>query len=199
MKMINDQLIGRGIKDENVLNAMEKIPRERFVPQSEKNMSYYDGPLPIGCGQTISQPYIVAYMTEIIEPKKSDRVLEIGTGSGYQTSVLAEIVYEVWTVECIEELSSGAKELLESVLGYTNINFKTNDGKLGWGEHAPFDKILITAASPKHPDGVLSQLAEGGIACAPVGSSYQTLYKYSKRNGKIEREHLFAVSFVPLI
>lgn len=198
-RMVDDQLVRRGISNESVLEAMKRIKRDLFVPDKEKKRSYYDGPLPIGMSQTISQPYIVASMTEVLEPESDDRVLEIGTGSGYQTAVLAELVREVLSVERIEELSVKAEKLLKRELGYKNILIKTGDGKKGWPEQAPFDKIIVTAAAEKFPVELFNQLKEGGIAVAPVGETSQYLYKFVKLKGEIRKTVLYPVSFVPLI
>lgn len=198
-EMVDLQLKSRDIKDERILKVMRTVKRELFVGKEDIKNSYDDGPLPIGYRQTISQPYIVAFMTEVIEPKKSDRVLEIGTGSGYQTAVLADLVKEVWTVELIEKLSVRAELLLATKLNYSNIHFITGDGKSGWKEEAPFDKIIVTAAAGKFPEELFDQLKEGGIAVAPVGDMLQYLYKFEKIDNGIKKTALFAVSFVPLI
>ncbi len=198
-RMLTEQLISRGINDERVLDAMGRIPREKFVPRNEIARSYYDCPLPIGNGQTISQPYIVAYMTELLELGRSERILEIGTGSGYQTAVLAEISNEVFTIELIPKLADKAKELLVKRSGYKNIRFKTGKGVDGWNEYAPYKKIIFTAAPEEFPESIFSQLDEGGIIVAPVGGSFQKIIKYVKRDGIILQTELIAVSFVPFI
>ncbi len=197
--MVDRQLRSRGLKDKGVLAAMLKIPRHLFVPESEKGRSYYDGPLPIGKGQTISQPYIVAYMTELLQLKGNEKVLEIGTGCGYQTAVLAEIVDQVYTIEVIAELGERAKNLLNEKLCYANISFKVGNGREGWSEFAPFDRIIITAAPGKFPGKLFSQLKDGGIAAAPVGNFFQLMMRYFKKNDKIEEETLIGVSFVPCV
>lgn len=198
-EMVEMQIKARGIQDPGVLNAMLKVPREIFVPDSEKSRSYYDGPLGIGNGQTISQPYIVAYMTELLELEGHERVLEIGTGSGYQTAILAELSAEVYTVERVEKLGKRAETLLVDRLKYENIHFRIGDGRQGWPEQAPFHRIILTAAPEDFPEPLLSQLKENGIAVAPVGGFYQSMVRYRKVNGRISRETLIGVSFVPLI
>lgn len=197
-KMVEDQIAARGINDQKVLEAMRTVPRHSFVPESYQSYAYRDRPLPIGEGQTISQPYMVGYMTEAIQPDQSDKVLEIGTGSGYQAAVLAEIVDEVYTLEIIPELGNRAKELLRE-LGYTNVFAKVSDGYHGWSEHAPFDAIVVTAAAEKIPEPLLDQLAEGGRMVIPIGAQHevQHLVLVRKKNGKIKMENLFPVRFVP--
>ena len=178
--MVENQLRGRGIKNQDVLAAMSKVPRNRFVPATEKVFAYTDGPLPIGHGQTISQPYIVALMTELIEPKKSMRVLEIGTGSGYQAAVLAECVSEVDTIEVVPELGKSAASLLAE-LGYLNVRVRIGDGYGGWPERAPYDAILLTAAPPQRvPRPLLDQLKIGGRLVAPVGREDQDLLLFTR-------------------
>lgn len=196
---MDTQIRSRGITDPRVLTAMRKIRRDLFVPEAELASSYYDGPLPIGFGQTISQPYIVAYMTDILELTGSETVLEIGTGSGYQTAVLAEIVQEVYTLEVVCQLQRRAQKLLTGELGYTNITFKCENGRKGWPEYAPYDRILVTAAPDKIPVGLFDQLQEGGILVAPIGSYFQKMVKYRKVGANIENESLIGVSFVPLV
>jgi protein-L-isoaspartate(D-aspartate) O-methyltransferase len=198
-EMIIQQIENRGINNKRVINAMRVVKREMFVGKQNIRSSYYDGPLPIGYGQTISQPYIVAIMTELIEPNKSDKILEIGTGSGYQTAVIAELAGEIYTIERIKELSDGASILLNEKMGYSNIKFRVGDGKEGWKDKAPFDKIMITAAASEFPEMLFSQLKDGGIAVAPVGDKIQYLYKYIKKEDGIKQIPVFAVSFVPLI
>lgn len=197
--MVENQIRARGVTDQNVLNALLKVARHVFVPQFEKSSSYSDGPLPIGHGQTISQPYIVAYMTELLELKGDEKVLELGTGCGYQTAVLAEIAREVYTIEVVEELGKGAQKLLTETFNYSNIFYKFANGRDGWEEHAPFNRILLTAAPSKFPQDLFGQLAEGGIAVAPVGDYFQRLIKYWKKKGKIKSEALIGVSFVPFV
>jgi protein-L-isoaspartate(D-aspartate) O-methyltransferase len=198
-RMVEDQLMSRGIKDRHVLNAMEKIPRHLFVDDSMRSRAYNDHPLPIGEGQTISQPYVVAWMTEALNLKPSDRVLEIGTGSGYQAAVLAELVKEVYSIEIRERLKIRASRLLNE-LGYKNVKTRYADGYFGWKEYAPFDAIIITA-SPNHiPPPLLKQLKEGGKLIVPLGSTlyYQILTLVTKKNGELFTEQMGGVSFVPM-
>ena len=197
-QMVDGQLKVRGIKDKRVLEAMEKVERHRFVPDDLKPNAYDDEPLPIGSGQTISQPYIVAYMTEILELKGEERVLEIGTGSGYQAAVLAELVERVYTVEVYEKLAQRARWIL-SRLGYSNIQYKIGDGTLGWKENAPYDAIIVTAAPAKTPDSLKEQIKDGGRMIVPVGQTFQNLFLHEKSGQKIEKRKLLAVRFVPLI
>jgi protein-L-isoaspartate(D-aspartate) O-methyltransferase len=197
-RMVSVQLEARGIKDKRVLEAMGKIPRHLFVPQNMRAYSYNDEPLPIGEGQTISQPYIVAYMTEVLELKKTDRVLEIGTGSGYQSAILAELTDEVFTVELNRELSQRAQKILEK-LGYTNIRFKVGDGTYGWIEKAPFDSMMVTAAPDRIPRSLEEQLSVGGRMIIPVGSAIQELLLVVRGKNKFKRKNLIPVRFVPLI
>jgi len=197
--MVNLQIRSRGVSDPKVLDAMLNVPRHRYVSHFDIGCSYSDGPLPIGHGQTISQPYIVAYMTEKLELSGPEKVLELGTGSGYQTAILAEIAREVYTIEVIETLGQAAQKLLCETSNYTNIFFKFDNGRDGWEEHAPFDRIIITAAPRRFPEILFSQLAEDGIVVAPVGDYYQNLIRYRKKNGKIVSEPLIAVAFVPLV
>jgi protein-L-isoaspartate(D-aspartate) O-methyltransferase len=197
--MVENQIRARGVTDQKVLDAMLTVPRHLFVPQFEKSSSYSDGPLPIGYGQTISQPYIVAYMTELLELQGGEKVLELGTGCGYQTAVLAEIAKEVYTIEVVEELGRAAQKLLTDTFNYTNIFFKFANGREGWEEYAPFDCILLTAAPTRFPQNLFDQLAEGGIAVAPVGDYFQRLIRYRKIKGNIKSEALIGVSFVPFV
>jgi len=196
--MVNTQIADRGITHAATLRAMRKVPRHLFVPEEYQNDSYGDYPLPIGKNQTISQPYIVAYMTEAVRPTKKSKVLEIGTGSGYQAAVLAEIVEKVYTIEIVPELAVESADRLNR-LGYTNIIVKAGDGYNGWKEYAPFDIIIITAAAEKIPDPLLDQLAENGRLIIPVGkaNSVQELILAEKRNGKIVKKNLITVIFVP--
>lgn len=197
--MVREQLYRRGIRDSATLRAMGVVPRERFVSASLKSSAYSDGPLPIGEGQTISQPYVVALMTEAAQLKDGDKVLEIGTGSGYQAAVLAEIVKEVYTIERVESLGLEAERALAAE-HYSNIHLRIGDGSLGWPEEAPFDAILVTAASPSAPPSLLKQLAEGGRLIIPIGlPDLQTLLRYTKQNGKVREESLEVVCFVPLL
>lgn len=189
----------KGIRDPRVLSAMEKVPRHLFVLPEYLPWAYDDRPLPIGLGQTISQPYIVALSTEALELSPEDKVLEIGTGSGYQTAILAELAKEVFTVERLAELSWEAQERLRR-LGYRNVRFRVGDGTKGWPEEAPFPAILVTAAAPRVPPSLLEQLSEGGRLVIPVGGRFhQDLWLVRKKGGKPVYEHLCPVSFVPLI
>ncbi len=197
-EMVKNQIIKRGIKNEDVLKAMLKVKRHLFVPEEEKKNAYQDHPLPIGEGQTISQPYIVALMTEALNLKSTDRVLEIGTGSGYQAAILAEIAKEVYTIEIIETLGKRAENLLKE-LGYKNIKVKIGDGFAGWEEYAPFDAIIVTCSPPDVPPPLLNQLAENGRLVIPVGDRYpQDLILITKKKGKIIKENITSVLFVPM-
>lgn len=199
-EMVSDQITSRGIRNPLTIKAMQKVPRHLFVPVQSISHAYEDRPLPIGYDQTISQPFIVAYMTELAKPAKWKKVLEIGTGSGYQAAVLAEIVDTVYTIEIIPGLAKEASSRLKR-LGYTNIITRTGDGYLGWKEHAPFDVIMVTAADDHIPQPLLDQLAEDGRLIMPVGppSSAQQIVLAVKKNGKIERSKLAMVRFVPLL
>ncbi len=196
--MVEEQIKSRGITDTAVLNAMLNVPRHLFVPDDLQAMAYEDHPLEIGEGQTISQPYIVAYMTEKLKLKPTDRVLEIGTGSGYQAAILAYIVDSVYTIEIIPELALMAKENLEKA-NIVNVKVKCGDGYNGWPEHAPFDAIIVTAAPENVPRPLLDQLAEGGRLIIPEGSRHYTQYLmlYEKKNNKIRSKRLLPVRFVP--
>ncbi|MFH0839229.1 MAG: protein-L-isoaspartate(D-aspartate) O-methyltransferase [Candidatus Omnitrophota bacterium] len=196
-RMVEEQIIARGVKDKNVIDAMLKVPRHMFVPENELPYAYVDSPLPIGENQTISQPYIVAYMTEALALTSSDKVLEIGTGSGYQAAVLAEIVKDVYTIEIINALAERASETL-SALGYKNIKVRCGDGYKGWQEEAPFDAVIITAAPPKIPQPLIDQLKIGGRLVAPIGDIYQELVLITKTEKGILRKNLGAVIFVPM-
>jgi protein-L-isoaspartate(D-aspartate) O-methyltransferase len=197
--MVESQLIPRGIRDERVLDAMRRIPRHLFVEDVIRHSAYDDMALPIGEGQTISQPYMVAIMTELLQLRGTEKVLEIGTGSGYQAAILAELAKEVYTIERIPVLTQRAKETLLS-LGYENIHLETSDGTLGWPEGAPFDRILITAASPNIPEPLMQQLAVNGILLLPLGSRYsQQLLKISKTDQGVTEEYHTPCVFVPLI
>ncbi|MCL6088217.1 MAG: protein-L-isoaspartate(D-aspartate) O-methyltransferase [Actinobacteria bacterium] len=198
--MLNTQIIARNITDNNVITAMKKIPRHLFVETNYLKEAYSDYPLPIGFGQTISQPYIVALMTQELELTKDDKVLEIGTGSGYQTAVLAEITRQVFTIEKITGLIKRAEKILNG-LNYKNIHFSNSNGYDGWIEEAPFDKIIVTAAPKEIPKPLLEQLTDGGIMVIPLGFSgwSQTLYKIKKDGKKIIRQEICGVSFVPMV
>ncbi len=197
-KMVEEQIQMRGIKDKAVLEAMLKVKRHLFVPKEDWAYAYEDYPLSIGYGQTISQPYIVGYMTEILKLKEEERVLEIGTGSGYQAAILAEIVKEVYTVEIIKELAEGAQQKLKE-LGYKNIHVKHGDGFEGWDEYAPFDAMIVTAAPNEIPQKLVEQLKEGGRMVIPVGSFFQDLYLIIKTKEGIEKKKMLPVRFVPMI
>lgn len=199
--MVKQQIIARGIKNKIVLDAMENVPRHMFVPEVFREYSYYDQPLPIGLNQTISQPYIVALMTEMLDVDKNDVVLEIGTGSGYQAAILSKIVKEVYTIEIIRELGVQAKEKLGD-LGYDNVNVKIGDGSLGWPERAPFDGIIVTAAAEKIPEHLIKQLKQGAKMVVPVNSSslgQDLLIVEKDENGKINIKKTIPVRFVPLV
>jgi protein-L-isoaspartate(D-aspartate) O-methyltransferase len=196
--MLATQIKARGINDSRVLQAMGKVERHRFVPSHLIGQAYGDYPLPIGQGQTISQPYIVSLMTELLELKGNEKVLEIGTGSGYQAAVLAEIVKEVYTIEIVEPLARSAKERLQE-LGYKNIKVKAGDGYQGWPEAAPFEAILVTAAPDHIPEPLIRQLKEGGRMVLPVGTyPYQELKKIIKKSGRAEVSNILPVLFVPM-
>ncbi len=196
--MVKDQLEARGIKDKAVLEAVRKVPRHRFVPEAIRDRAYEDNPLPIGEGQTISQPYIVAWMSELIAPKKDMRVLEIGTGSGYQAAVLAECVAEVDTIEVVPALSQRAAAVLRE-LGYRNIRTRIGDGYHGWPERAPYDAILLTAAPPEDiPRPLLEQLKVGSRLVAPIGRGQQMLVRITRTETGFQRETLAPVLFVPM-
>ncbi|MBN1755244.1 protein-L-isoaspartate(D-aspartate) O-methyltransferase [bacterium] len=197
LEMVETQIIRRGVTDSLVLAAMMSVPRHNFVPDEFGSRSYGDYPLPIGEGQTISQPYIVALMTELLELKGDEKVLEIGTGSGYQAAVLGEIVPLVFSIEIICTLASSAEKLLDK-MGYENITVKCGDGYQGWPEQAPFDAIIVTAAPDHIPLPLIDQLAEGGKLVIPVGDIYQELIVLTKVDGKVEEEKIIPVRFVPM-
>lgn len=198
-RMVRTQLIPRGIKDRGVLEVMGKIPRHLFVEKDLRDEAYNDHPLPIGHNQTISQPYMVALMTQELELTGKEKTLEIGTGSGYQTAILAELSKEVFTIERIVPLLEKAKSLLNS-LGYKNVYFKAFDGTLGWEEHAPFDAIMVTAGAPKIPQPLMDQLAEGGRMVIPVGDRLsQELIKITRKGEDFHKKNLGGCRFVDLI
>lgn len=197
-RMVKTQLVGRGIKDKRVLEAMKKVARHLFIPENMRSYAYNDEPLPIGEGQTISQPYIVAYMTEALQLNGSERVLEIGTGSGYQTAILNEIVKEVFTLELIGSLSVKAQEVLKE-LKYVNIFFKIGDGTLGWKEHAPYDAIMVTAAPAGVPKALKEQLKMYGKMIIPIGATFQELVLVIREKKKFKIKKLLPVRFVPLV
>lgn len=197
--MVESQIVERGIRDKRVIEVMKRVPRHLFVPEDIIDSAYDDRALPIGHGQTISQPYIVALMTELLELKGDEKVLEIGTGSGYQAAILAELVKEVHTIERVEPLAEEAKKRFEK-LGMKNIKVYVKDGTEGLPEESPFDKIIITAATPDIPQPLIEQLKEGGIIVAPVGERYsQYMLKAIKKGKELERSYLIPVAFVPLI
>ena len=188
----------RGITADRVLAAMRKVPREEFVPEELRSASYADRPLPIGFGQTISQPFIVAFMTEELRPRSEDKVLEIGTGSGYQAAILAELVAEVYSIEIIEPLAKTAEATLQR-LGYHNVHIKADDGYKGWPEHAPFDCVIVTCAPDHVPKPLTEQLKEGGRMIIPVGPpGNQDLYLLEKQQGELQRRAVSPVRFVPM-
>ncbi len=199
VKMINSQIKARDVKNQQVLKAMEKVPRHLFVPSNLQNQAYNDNPLQIGEGQTISQPYIVGFMTAALEPDSTYRVLEIGTGSGYQAAILGEICDSVFTIEIFESLGKSAAKILEK-LGYQNIKVKIGDGYQGWPDKAPFDAIIVTCSPTQIPDPLTKQLKEGGKMIIPVGHSYQQeLILLNKENGILKKKKVLPVRFVPMI
>jgi protein-L-isoaspartate(D-aspartate) O-methyltransferase len=198
-RMVEQQLKSRGIKDERVLAAMAKVPREEFIPVDTRTDAYEDGPLPIGHDQTISQPYIVAFMTEQLRPGPSDRVLEIGSGSGYQAAILAEIVKDVYTIDIVEPLVKTAEATLQR-LGYKNVHIKVGDGYRGWPEEAPFDAVIVTCAPEKVPQPLVDQLKDGGRMVIPVGERFaQQLYLLEKKSGQLKESATLPVRFVPML
>jgi len=197
-KMVDEQIAQRGVDDPEVLKAMGEVPRHLFVPADQRPWSYRDHSLAIGHKQAISQPYIDAYMTESLELKGNERVLEIGTGSGYQAAVLGEIVAHVYSIEIVEPLARRATQTLDD-LGYRNINVKHGDGYQGWPEHAPFDAIIVTAAPPKIPQALVDQLAVGGRMIVPVGERYQELTLIQRTQNGVDRQKLLPVRFVPMV
>ncbi len=198
LRMVEEQITARGIKDKRVLAAMEKVPRHKFVPDKIRFHAYNDEPLSIGEGQTISQPYIVAYMTEVLQLEEDIKVLEIGTGSGYQTAILAEIVKDIYSVEIIESLSKKSQIILKE-LGYTNIKFKIGNGSYGWKEFAPFDAIIVTAAPRSIPQPLQEQLSIGGKLVVPVGETFQDLMLIVRNQKGFTEKKLISVRFVPLV
>jgi protein-L-isoaspartate(D-aspartate) O-methyltransferase len=198
-RMVDEQIVGRGVKDERVLAAMRKVPRHEFLPEAIGGMAYADNALPIGAGQTISQPYMVALMTEILGLTGTERVLEIGTGSGYQAAVLAELCSKVYTIERIKPLAEKARATLDR-LGYQNVALKVYDGTYGWKEMAPFDAIMVTAGSPDVPGPLIEQLKEGGRMVIPVGERYsQALLNIVKTPQGSVTQRSIPCMFVPLI
>ncbi|MDQ5857153.1 MAG: protein-L-isoaspartate(D-aspartate) O-methyltransferase [Acidobacteriota bacterium] len=196
--MVETQLVARGVRDPRVLAAMRKVPRHLFVDPEQRAQAYEDHPLPIPGNQTISQPYIVALMTELLELKPSSRVLEIGTGSGYQSAVLAELADEVYTIEIVPELARLAESRMRE-LGRDNVTVREGDGYRGWPEHAPFDAIIVTAAPERIPQPLLDQLAPGGVMVIPVGGFFQELKVFRKSpDGRITEKDILPVRFVPM-
>ena len=195
--MVEEQIARRGVRDARVLAAMAAVPRHLFVPEALRDRAYEDGPLPIGEGQTISQPYIVAFMTEAIRPGPADRVLEIGTGSGYQTAVLASLVAQVFTIEIRRDLGDAARRTVEG-LGFRNVRFRIGDGSSGWPEEAPFDAVLVTAAPDVVPQPLVDQLRPGGRLLIPIGTADQQLLRVTRTAAGTEREALLPVRFVPM-
>ena len=198
-RMVKEQIIARGVEDKRIIDAMMRVPRHIFVDKIYAHQAYNDYPLAVGHGQTISQPYMVAVMTDLLELKADDTALEIGTGSGYQAAILAQLCKMVYTVERLSALKEKARETLGQ-LGITNIAYMTGDGSLGWPQFAPYDAILVTAGAPEVPNALLEQLAEKGRLVIPVGSElYQTLNLVTKQRGRIFRKEIFECTFVPLL
>jgi len=196
--MVETQIVARGVRDARVLAAMRDVPRHLFVDGAHQGEAYEDHPLPIAGNQTISQPYIVALMTELLDLQPGDRVLEIGTGSGYQSAVLSRLAREVYSIEIVPELARASSERLRQ-LGFTNVTVKEGDGYRGWPEHAPFDGIVVTAAPPRIPEPLLDQLAPGGRMVIPVGDFFQELKVFTKeKNGKVTEKDILPVRFVPM-
>lgn len=195
--MVEEQIRARGISNASVLKAMEKVPRHKFVPESVRHLSYADSPLPIGLDQTISQPAIVAYMTEAADISKKEKVLEIGTGSGYQAAILGEVAKEVYTIEIIPELAERARSVLNE-LGYKNVFVKAGNGYLGWPEHAPFDAIVVTAAPDEVPKALVDQLALNGVMVIPVGTTNQEMVLIEKTRKGVTEKRTIPVRFVPM-
>lgn len=199
-RMVREQLVARGIVNPRVLEAMAQVPRHAFVPAGERDRAYEDGPLPIGHGQTISQPYLVAFMTEALDPKPTDRVLEVGTGSGYQAAVLSGLVAEVWSIERLEPLARRAEADLGR-LGFANVKVRWGDGFLGWPEAAPFDAIIVTCAPEEVPPALVTQLKTGGRMILPVGSQWgaQEMVILRKTDAGLEKKAVLPVRFVPMV
>lgn len=197
-QMVDAQMRARDIRSQSVLSAIGRVPRHLFVPAYLQRYAYEDRPLTIGRGQTISQPYIVAYMTEALELQPAHTVLEIGTGSGYQAAVLAELAKHVYSIEIVPELADRARATLRQT-GYTNVTVRTGNGYLGWPELAPFDRIIVTAAPPEIPNALVDQLAVGGIMVVPVGTSYQEMVIITKTSSGVTQKRTIPVQFVPMI
>ena len=198
LRMVETQLRARGIANAAVLQAMRRVPRHMFVPADLKPFAYDDRPLPIGRGQTISQPYIVAYMTEALQVRPEHTVLEVGTGSAYQAAVLAELARQVYTIEIIPDLAQQARRSLAD-LGYRNVEVRSGNGYFGWSEHAPFARIIVTAAPPEIPKALIDQLAVGGMMVLPVGSASQEIVIVSKGAGGVTQQKTIPVRFVPMV
>lgn len=197
-RLILEHIVGNGVNDQRVIDAMRSTPRHEFVPQEVRRAAYQDTALPIGFGQTISSPYIVARMTESLTPQPTDRVLEIGTGSGYQAAILSPLVKSVFTIEIVPELGKRATDTLKQ-LGYKNVQVRVGDGYQGWPEYAPFDKIIVTCSPEDIPNALVEQLAEGGHLVIPVGERYQqTLYRFTKSGGKLKKQPIESTFFVPM-
>jgi protein-L-isoaspartate(D-aspartate) O-methyltransferase len=197
-QMVDTQIRAREVRSEAVLQAMARVPRHLFVPESVRPYAYEDRPLPIGRGQTISQPYIVGYMTDVLQLEPAHRVLEIGTGSGYQAAVLADIATHVYSIEIVPELAEGARRALTEA-GYRNVDVRTGNGYLGWPDRAPFDRIIVTAAPPTIPTALVDQLAVGGIMVVPVGTDYQEIVVISKTAQGVTEKRTIPVRFVPMV
>ena len=197
-RMVQDQIIDRGVTDLKVIKAIQSVPRHEFIPWINRNLAYADKPVPIGYNQTISQPYIVALMTELLQLKGNEKVLEIGTGSGYQAAVLSLLCKEVYTIEIVRSLAKWSGQRLKK-LGYDNVEVRYGDGYLGWPEQAPFDAIIVTAAPPEIPQELVNQLKEGGRMVIPVGQDYQNLQVVEKKKGKGKIRNIIPVRFVPMI
>ncbi len=196
-EMVESQIIARGIRNTAVIQAMLNVPRHEFVPEESRGEAYDDNPIPVGLGQTVSQPYIVALMTELLNPARSGKMLEVGTGSGYQSAVLAETGCDLYTIEIVESLAERARRILEN-LGYSNITYKIGDGYQGWEEHAPFDGIIVTAAPGHVPVKLVDQLKIGGRMVIPVGDESQELLLIEKTDTGITKKRITAVRFVPM-
>ena len=196
-RMVRDQMAARDIADPRVLAAMREVPRHQFVPTGIRSQAYTDHPLPIGHDQTISQPYVVAFMTQALELEGDEKVLEIGTGSGYQAAVLAELCRQVYTIEIVDELAARAEQTLDQ-LGYDNVHVRAGDGYQGWPDQAPFDAIIVTAAPPEVPEPLVEQLATGGRMVIPVGERLQNLQVLIKTEDGIEQQQVMPVRFVPM-
>jgi protein-L-isoaspartate(D-aspartate) O-methyltransferase len=197
-RMVDNQIVSRGVSDPDVIRVMKNTPRHRFIPAHLRDHAYNDHPLPIGSGQTISQPYIVALMTEYLQLTGSEKVLEIGTGSGYQAAVIAQLADTCYSIEVVKDLAREAADKLD-VMGYDNVVVRWGDGYKGWPQHAPFDRIIITAAPPKIPEELVEQLAVGGRMVLPVGEHFQELILITKTKKGIHRKDIIPVRFVPMV